>query len=548
MNSNLINSISECFGILQGQESRRCSNITCCSSESSYLERRCSAITLGLTPLPPISSRCPSTTDMWDYFAIPAPAIQVIEATPKTSPCPSERNEMKMHENVYAGQQRRRRKPQKSLSEQDSFDLIAVYPDSHRTQPHYYDEFEEDELAETAALAQQINKLTRDNRCLDDSIITSTVNNTLRTSLLLNRRAPLASLSSLKISSVDNQDSDLHSLASDSIFAGTEGHGGDGGDSAPYADTDDDMEQFSTDSDAISENGQHIAAVGMQRIPRSSKANALRSSIVCADIELKPRELLANETIEKPKSFGTKMQPKASKDCMLTQPLTAMAMKRSEDGKMARGNENGSQTVMLPLALTQKRPASYAGLGKDDGTSSCSSTIQTNDGVNNNDNSNNNKTKQLFLSSGNNNTRCSRSTGNMADDALHQRQQQHQHLPFSTFSSPILPSSIHAAAPPSHHHHQQQHSYYEIDVESIRQMPNQSPFAAQNINQSADDIVDITSSCRQRQSSSIVNPSVILELPVIVSPHDSTVIETEPITFDPSLPGPSRKWSKETLF
>lgn len=510
---------------------------------------------------------------MWDYFSAAAPAIQVIEATPKTSPCPSERSGGKVHETVHTGAgQRRRRKPQKSLSEQDSFDLIAVYPDSHRTtQPHYYDEFEEDELAETAALAQQINQLSRDNRCLDESIITSTVNNTLKTGLLSNRRAPLASLSSLKISSIDYQDSDLHSLGSDSVFGGAGGVDGGGAAAAPpYADTDDDMEQFSTDSDAISDNGQ-------PRPLRPSKAASHRSSIVCADIELKPRELLANDTIEKPKPFGTKVPPQASKDCMLTQPLDAMAMKKSVDGKLAPtcgGPENGSQTVLQPIILTQKRSASFAGVGKGDGTSSCSSTSQTNDSVNNNNNDNdNNKSKQLFLSSGNNNGGCSKSTGNMTDELLllHQRpqlQQQHeQHLPFSTFSSSIMPLSIQIAAAqtttsttttttqPSHHHHhshsqekQPHHCYYQIDDEHVRKMPNQSPVAAHKI-QSADNIVDSNSSnCRQRQSSSIVNPSVILELPVIVSPHDSTVIDTEPTTFDPSLPGPSRKWSKETLF
>lgn len=41
---------------------------------------------------------------------------------------------------------------------------------------------------------------------------------------------------------------------------------------------------------------------------------------------------------------------------------------------------------------------------------------------------------------------------------------------------------------------------------------------------------------------SIVSPSVILELPVISTQEE----ENPPI--DPSVPGPSRKWSKETLF
>lgn len=455
---------------------------------------------------------------MWDYLTTATPVIQVIEATPKTSPCPSERCHMKMHENVHVSAgQRRRRKPQKSLSEQDSFDLIAVHPDTYRTQPHYYDEFEEDEMAETAALAQQINKLSRDNRCLDDSIITSTVNNTLKTSLLLDRRAPLASLSSLKISSVDYQDSDLHSLGSDSVF-GTR-----------YADTDDDMEQFSTDSDAISDNGQ-------QGPLRPSKTIAHRSSVVCVDIELKPRESLANDSTEKPKSLGATAKAQTGKDCTLPQLLAY---------EMPHGNENGSDshTILQPVILTQqKRAASCAGLIKDAGASSCSSTSQTYDSVNNN-----NKIKQLFLSSGtNNNTRCSKSTGNMAEEILHQQSSQQPQLSFPTVSSSILPSSIQDSAQSSHL--PKEHlCYYQMDVENVRKMPNQSPGAAQNV-QSADDIVNSSSNFSQRQSSSIVNPSVILELPVIVSTLDSNIIETESTAFDPSLPGPSRKWSKETLF
>lgn len=86
-------------------------------------------------------------------------------------------------------------------------------------------------------LAHQINKLGLENRCLNDSIIKYTLNNTFQTNLLSNRRAPLASISSLKMSSIDYQDSSLRSPISDSMFE------------ASYADTDDDMDQFSTDSD-----------------------------------------------------------------------------------------------------------------------------------------------------------------------------------------------------------------------------------------------------------------------------------------------------------
>lgn len=544
------------------------------------MERRCSAITLGLTPLPPISSRCPSAIDMWDYFTPPAPAIQVIEATPKTSPCPSERSSSKLHESV--GQQRRRRKPQKSLSEQDSFDLIAVYPDNHRaqqpasvTQPHYYDEFEEDEFAETAALAQQISKLSRDNRCLDDSIITSTVNNTLKTSLLLNnRRAPLASLSSLKISSIECQDSELQSVDSDVVFGIEHGDAVDvaveaamGDEGLCTADTDDDMEQFSTDSDAVSDNGVH-------RLQRQSRPLVQRSStIVCADIELKPRELpqtTDTSTMDRPKSIGTKLQSKSNKDCMLTQSLAAMALKKSVDVKPMPAH--GNETILQPIVLSShKRPASFAGIVgiNDDGTNSYSSISQSNDSVNNNHNTENSnsisrsniqKTNQLLLlSSGSNNTRCSKSTGNMADELLYQRPHHQSHdeqHPLTSISlSPSSPATIQAAQP------LYPHSCYQIDdiVDDGNNgtMPNQCPRVAQHIQSADDRTVDgssnnsSTSNCRQRQSSSIVNPSVILELPVIVSSsHDaSSVTETDGTSsFDPSIPGPSRKWSKETLF
>ncbi|XP_037958776.1 serine-rich adhesin for platelets [Teleopsis dalmanni] len=80
---------------LMGQDSRRSSAMTCCSTESSYLERRYSAFTLGLSNLPPslqrklsVTSRT-SSTDNWDYYY---PDIQVIQPTPKPSPCPSERS------------------------------------------------------------------------------------------------------------------------------------------------------------------------------------------------------------------------------------------------------------------------------------------------------------------------------------------------------------------------------------------------------------------------------------------------------------------------
>lgn len=216
------------------------------------MERRCSAITLGLSPLPAISSRCPSTTNIWDYVHQP-PDIQLTQATPRVSPCSSERNERLYYDGSASGSggsggaaaNRRWKKAQRRRSiDQDSFDSASTYPD--RSRRFYYDEIEEEELAENTVLAQQINKLGLETRCLDDTMLKYTLNNTFQTNLLSNRRAPLASISSLKMSSIDYQDSDLRSPVSDSVFEET------------YADTDDDMDQFSTDSDVELQNADFL--------------------------------------------------------------------------------------------------------------------------------------------------------------------------------------------------------------------------------------------------------------------------------------------------
>lgn len=78
--------------------------MTCCSTDSSYLERRTSAYMGGcLSNLPPTLQRKMSTAsrtssiDNWDYYY---PDIQVIQPTPKASPCPSERS---VHESSNGG-------------------------------------------------------------------------------------------------------------------------------------------------------------------------------------------------------------------------------------------------------------------------------------------------------------------------------------------------------------------------------------------------------------------------------------------------------------
>lgn len=214
------------------------------------MERRCSAITLGLSPLPAISSRCPSTANIWDFvhqhndqaLYIP-PDIQLTQATPRVSPSSSERtNDQKYYyfDNSSGGASIANRRWKKNAQrrrsiDQDSFDSTSTFPERNRR--FCYDEIEEEDLAETTVLAQQINKLGLETRCLDDTMLKYTLQNSFQTNLLSNRRAPLASISSLKMSSIDYQDSDLRSPISDSLFEET------------YADTDEDLEPFSLDSD-----------------------------------------------------------------------------------------------------------------------------------------------------------------------------------------------------------------------------------------------------------------------------------------------------------
>lgn len=463
---------------------------------------------------------------MWEDFYQP-PDIQIIQPTPKTSPCPSERSGPQQCD-VSSEHRRRRKPPKKSISEQESFDLIAVYPDCgngdsgrhyHQQQQHQQqttlDELEEEEIAETAVLAQQINKLSRDNRCLDDSIVVTTQqllsNSLVAKKLLLNRRAPLASLSSLKISSIDCQDSDVHSVGSDSVFAGH------------YADTDEDMEQFSTDSD------EHIEAVrampsssaNPNRVLRAQKTNmkSKRKSTVCADIELKPRNFVID----------------------ILDPNAQLDTKQRLDLRIKSLSANDNSTILQPITLnTVKRPASFSGLTTTesfDRSNICAE--QPNDSINNNNITNNNNNIN-----NNNSSSCSkrnkRSNNNMNDQLVSQQPQGSGAI-FTTSFTPF-------------HNSQEEKSVYQQQshISSNSSSNNECVITSKTSPIKTTCVISPQSTVldnRQRQSiSAIDSPSVILELPVIVQPQQTTItVEIDP-PIDPSLPGTSRKWSKETLF
>lgn len=155
-----------------------------------------------------------------------SPGIQIIEATPKSSPCPSERlthcaGTSKDHIKMLDRFKRKR-------NDDNSIDSITEYPDEHP------------------------NQYRSDNNELSDNVVNSSSNTPQSKTLVSSdnitthqqvvRRAPLASLSSFKMSSIECQDSED---ADGSVFD-------DDGDDESCADTDDDMDQFSTDSDEIS--------------------------------------------------------------------------------------------------------------------------------------------------------------------------------------------------------------------------------------------------------------------------------------------------------
>lgn len=251
--------------------------MTCCSTESSFLERRCSAITLGLSSLSRASSRRASR-DVWDHHQQHFPGIHIIEATPKSSPCPSERqshlinnssgsNSNKDHIKVLGRFKRRRH-------EDNSIDSISEYPDeviektitTAATANSNYNEMSinvnnnsnnnqqnHQQKINSKMLVSNNNNNHNSSKIDDDTSHNNNGSSCVKAADNGERRAPLASLSSFKMSSAECADS--MEDANGSVFE------------ASCADTDDDLEQFSTDSDEISlqsppSTDQHVPSGG----------------------------------------------------------------------------------------------------------------------------------------------------------------------------------------------------------------------------------------------------------------------------------------------
>lgn len=203
--------------------------MTCCSTESSFLERRCSAITLGLSSYSRCSSRRQSQSrEMWENEIACGgsghPGINVIEPTPKSSPCPSERQQIFSNIGMMKDHIRIMDRFKRKRQDDNSIDSISEYPDENN---HQY-RSEEVELSESIA---QVSKTLVASETLPQPAAVAAGEEI--------RRAPLASLSSFKMSSVEFQSE----VTNGSVFEDS---------CADDTDDDVDMEQFSTDSDELS--------------------------------------------------------------------------------------------------------------------------------------------------------------------------------------------------------------------------------------------------------------------------------------------------------
>lgn len=228
--------------------------MTCCSTESSFLERRCSAITLGLSSASRGSSRRPSR-DIWE-METGYPGIHIIEATPKTSPCPSERqthHSGRDHIKMFDRFKRKRH-------DDNSIDSITEYPDENN---HQY-------RSDNTELSENVVVVDSNSNTPQSKTLVSSDNQSHQPVI---RRAPLASLSSFKMSSIECQDSED---ANGSVF------------DESCADTDDDCcEQFSTDSDEISLQSppltdQHLSTTSAAAVT-ARKNNGSRLDKNCDD-------------------------------------------------------------------------------------------------------------------------------------------------------------------------------------------------------------------------------------------------------------------------
>ena len=399
-------------------------------------------------------------------MVLPFPGIHVIDATPKTSPCPSERLS---HEN---DQQHIKMLDRHKLKRHDdnSIDSITEYPNQINHTKHCSSD--NNKVADHVVNLNS-NSNTPQNIAISDKVIIEHV-----------KRAPLASLSSFKMSSIECQDSEAKS-GSNSVF----------GD-----ETDDDMEQFSTDSDEISLTQSPLSTE--LHLPKyDSNCNKHRNNINGKTDN--NRKLLVTNV----KCDGTSVVVNIDNDNICGRILQTHHNNHQQNPKLksnSAGLINTSSAIIERHQSNDKltRPASFSGC--------CVSNS-------NNNNNYNNYNKNHPSSS----------------SPLQQQQQQQQNESNNSSSFNINRNS--------NNNNNGSECVTIINVidpiEAASSYKKSSPSRPSSLS-AATTIVASTQ-----------HTSVILEMPVITTTqNEADSNAAADLNPDPSIPGTSRKWSKETLF
>jgi hypothetical protein len=415
--------------------------MTCCSTESSFLERRCSAITLGLSSLAPIvsrpSSRRASRDACVDNFG-QYPGIHIIEATPKSSPCPSERQSHMIfqHQHAISNNAASSNKDhikvldrfKRRRHDDNSIDSISEYPDevlhannngndenenvsdnivnltsdtttqqSHQHQQHHHQQSFNSNKNSLFSNSNKNNNNHHHHVSNEDGDMSQSNNNENDNSgnkdnnnkngnNECERRAPLASLSSFKMSSAEYVEDNSNN---GSVF-----------DEVSCADTDDDLEQFSTDSDEISlhsppSSEQHVRSRGStikcdnSVILVQSNATTLKGggdSLKADDIER--QQLNDKISTKRPVSYlkpnSDKKVISKSSECVAivanekpsirresSAVILEMPVLSHQDDKPSPSNNNDSETLqLLDPAIDLSLPGSGGGGDTGAGVSS----------------------------------------------------------------------------------------------------------------------------------------------------------------------------------
>ncbi|XP_035773398.1 uncharacterized protein LOC118456603 isoform X2 [Anopheles albimanus] len=589
-------------------ESRRSSAMTCCSTESSFLERRCSAITLGLSSLPPISrspSRQQSRDDTadWEPFY---PGINIIEPTPKSSPCPSERIAHRSHDferpsgsgqqqqQRSAERERRRTEEQLLLRASQPSGLSATMAGSRPSVALYDADSSIDCISEypvgsgcledgfgyrqqrppSSARNQHLEDLSiatlRDGR--GEAASASTSQHPYSNSALISsisgttahqsgdgnrgvtvpvRRAPLASLSSFRMSSADCQDTEPKSCGSDSVFGEDSG-----------ADTDEDLQQFSTDSDELSltmpyeeeeqlqqqqqQREDEVVVMVGEKGARSGRSSALyrRQSTLaqCEDEEL-DNVVTSTTTYEVeydgrrrlPSTHHHQQQQQQQQPTTDTSYLSSLSISNRSDRAASGGNRietkaiierqhpNDSRRRQSPLGAIPKTTMTTAEQQRTVRTAN--TPIVT---VHAPDDDERPAVTSRHTAAPDPGGRCSSSSS-----AATKRN--------NSGGSVRSDSCSTGSNARQQHQQQQQQQQRNVEVNVIIKESSGSGNTNTTITPSSSSTTTTTG---------IKSPSVILELPILaIDEDDDPSSAAGPLSAnDPCIPGPSRKWSKETLF